>query len=205
MNNLRKRLLIAVAGGATGFFILLIADFIVLAVALGHFSVVCCSGPYTFSIWENLIVFGIVPLIIIFGVVVLARTLNINWWYGLLAGIIAVGIIVMCQVFGDSNYSPFNNRETLEYLSPVCVMVLISSMLMKDRLFFGRFAIFILVISFLGMKFIIPGDEFEVGNVSLKVGFAISLLGWIILPLATAFFMKLERKVSNDSSNVMSS
>lgn len=190
MNNtsLRKRLLFAAAGGLVGFFVLLIANAIVLMVALSHVSIVCCSGPYIFSLWENLIVFGFVPILIIFGISIPARLLNGTWWYGLLAGMISVGVIVIIQIFSNSNYSPFNNRETLQFISPVCIMALISTVLRKDRFFWGKLAICILAISLLGLKFVIPGNEFEVGSISLKVGFVISVVAWTLLPLVTVLF-----------------
>ena len=168
----------AAAGGLAGFLVLLFARAILLTVVIRHMF----GG--SLSLWENVVIMGLVPLIVIFGASISARALGATLWHGLVAGTVAMIVIVLILVYGDRNYSPFNNRETLQYVSAISIVVLTTAKFAKDRSFAGRLAVFILAAAFLGMKFAISADEFRVGGMDLKVGFGIALLAWIILPVA---------------------
>ena len=144
-------------------------------------------GGGSLSAWGSLIVFGFVPVLIGFGAGIPAWALGSNLWSGFLSGMIAMGVIVLIHVVGNPNYSPFNDRETLEFVGAISVTVLIS-MAKRDLLQLGKLVVvFTLTMALLGLKFVIPENEIELVNVSFKVGFVISLLAWLILPLAAAF------------------
>jgi hypothetical protein len=184
--SLLRKLIFAAAGGLAGLFVLLIADGIVLAVVIPHMF------GSSLSVWENLIILGLVPVLIIFGTSIPTWVLGAPFKRGLLSGMIAMGAIALILVYGGPNYSPFNNRETLEFVSPVCISVLMSSAFRKDRISMGKLAIFILTFILFGLKLVIPEDEFRINGIDFKVGFAISLITWFILPSATVFFTKMD-------------
>src|SRR5215216_6057712 len=96
----------AAAGGLAGFLVLLFAEAILFTVVIRHMF----GG--SLSLWENIVIMGLVPLIIIFGASISAWALSATLWHGLVAGTMAVIVIVLILVYGDRNYSPFNNRET---------------------------------------------------------------------------------------------
>ena len=189
--NPRRILFVAAAGGLAGFFVILLARTIAILVAVASTNLI--FGGSNFSPGASLILFGFVPIFVIIGAGIPAWVLGATLGRGLLGGMIAMGVIVFIRVFGDPNYSPFNDRETLEFVSSICVAML-ASMIGREWLQWGKLAVvFILMIAFLVLKFVIPGNEIELGNVSVKVGLVVSLLAWILLPLVVAFFTLPEK------------
>src|SRR5215207_4885531 len=119
MYNLKRELLHAAAGGLAGYFVFLLAGSIVIGVAVSHLF----GG--SLSIWENIVIFGLVPLLLIFGSSIPAWILGVAFWRGLLTGVIAMVAVVLILIFGNPNYSPFNDRETLQFVSAIFITALI--------------------------------------------------------------------------------
>jgi len=177
-----KKLFIVAISGIVGFLLFTLARFIFMRVVISHFFGSALSS------WEKLIIFVFVPIMIILGASIPAWALGASWWHRILAGTIAMGVTVLVLIFGDSNYSPFNDRETLQFVSPVCVTVLIANITRKDRLPLGKIVVFIIIIAFLSLKLIIPEYDIKVDDINFKIGFLISLLAWTMLPPIAAFF-----------------
>jgi hypothetical protein len=173
----------AAIGGLSGFFVLLIARTVVFAVTVMSGSI---FGGSSLSAGESLIIFGFVPILISLGAAIPAWALGSDLWGGILAGVIATSVVLLIHAVGNPVYSPFNSRERLEFVSAIGVSVLIS-VFRRGWLPLGNLAVLLtLIILFLALTFVIPGNEIELNNIPAKVGFVLSLLAWLTLPYAAA-------------------
>jgi len=182
-SNPRKKLFLAAAGGLAGFFVLLLAGLAFLRVLLSHIF----GGAL--SLWENLTIYGLVPTAIAFGAGIPAWVLGANLWRCSLAGISAMLVFVFINVSGASiNYAPFSEYETVAFIMAVLITVLIATAERNRLQSTGLATLLILATTLVGLRFILPGEE-------LLLGFVVSFLAWIILPVVTAFFMVPEQKM----------
>jgi hypothetical protein len=192
--SLRQKLFFAAAGGLVGFFIILLAVGIVILVA---FQSGALSFGGTLSRQENLFIDILVPTLISLGAAIPAWGLGAKWWHGLLAGMIAMTVFIYIESDGGKqvNYAPFSQRETLAYVSTALVSVLIAVVGMK-KLYPMNFLLLTLVAILARFSLVV----IDMVEESYKVGFVVSLLAWIILPLAAGFFILLtqDREAQGD-------
>jgi hypothetical protein len=193
MNNLnsRRELFVAAGGGLVGFFVILLAIFTVFVVALTS------SGAFVFGggIYKDrqlFIVYRLVPLIIVLGSSIPPWVLGASWWRGLLAGIAAMGIFIFIETNGGQpvDYGLYSQRETLAYISAALVSVLIATIGRNEFKPRGYVVLFAVSVALAGLRLVVPEENFVVGIVA-------SLLAWIILPLAVAFFTMTEQNGKN--------
>lgn len=184
MTNLswRRRLFLATLGGLAGLFIVYLAMTIALGAAVQAMSI---FSPGTFSIWGTLMFFGLAPTLIIFGAAITAWALGARLWRGLLAGVVALGTFAFLEL-GQTNYSPFNIRETLAFVGGALATVFVSTVGRGEQrtrmLAAGLTLVFALALG--GLRLVVPGKE---------SGLVISILAWIILPLVATFCTMLRQ------------
>ena len=183
-NNLPKKLFFAAAGGLVGFFVVLLAVGIVILVA---FQSGALSFGGTLSWQENLFIDILMPTLISLGAAIPAWGLGAKWWHGLLAGMIAMIVFIYIESDGGKqvNYAPFSQRETLAYVSTALVSALIAMVAMKK--FYSINFLFLTLVAILARFSLIAIDMVEGGY---KLGFAVSLLAWILFPLAATPFVR---------------
>jgi hypothetical protein len=178
-SNLLRQLFLAAAGGLVGFFVILLAVGIVIVAAFlaGGFSI----GGGIHSWQDNLFITILVPTLISLGAAIPAWGLGAKWWHGLLAGIIAMIVFIYIESNGGKqvNYAVFSQRETLAYVSTALVSVLIAAVGRK-KFYPINFILLTLVAILAGLSLVVV----DIAEESYKVGFAVSLLGWILFPLA---------------------
>ena len=189
MNNfhLQKRLLIAAAGGLAGFFLTLLAVITVIVVALMSGTFVFGGG--TPSPGGKFVVNVLVPLLICIGAAIPAWKVGTKWWYGLLAGIVAMIVFVFIELNGGGqvNYGIFSQRETIAYISAALVSAFSVTVGRNEFQSKGYVLMFVISVVATGLRFIVPEENFV-------VGFIASLLAWILLPLAVAFATDIKRE-----------
>lgn len=183
-HNLPKKLFFAAAGGLVGFFVVLLAVGIVILVA---FQSGALSFGGTLSWQENLFIDILMPTLISLGAAILAWGLGAKWWHGLLAGMIAMIIFIYIESDGGKqvNYAPFSQRETLAYVSTALVSALIAMVAMK-KFYLINFLLLTLVAILAGLSLVL----IDMVEGSYKLGFAVSLLAWILFPLAATPFVR---------------
>jgi hypothetical protein len=115
----------ALAGGVLGFLIVLFVHFWTIGVAIQSMGF---FGSPSFTGGGALIFYFIVPLMMIAGAVLTAKSLEASWNRSLAAGAAAFAsvLVILYAIPAYSNYSPFNQNETLTLVCPVVVTVLIS-------------------------------------------------------------------------------
>ncbi|PWH13804.1 MAG: hypothetical protein DDG60_09600 [Anaerolineae bacterium] len=172
-----RRLFLTTLGGLAGLFIVYLAMAIALGAAVQAMSI---FSPGSFSSWGTLIFFGLAPALIIFGAAITAWALGARLWRGLLAGVVTLGAFAFFEV-GQANYSPLNVRETLAFVGGALATVLVSTVGRGEQRAWILAAglILMLALALSGLRLILPGKE---------SGLVISILAWIILPLAATFF-----------------
>ena len=181
LHRQRKFLLVA-ASGFAGFFVLLLAMALVLSVAIRHMDIYDIGGS-SFSIWDNIIVFGVAPIIITVGAGIPAWAVGMNLWRGFLAGGAATIAFILVHVSGESNWAPFIWYETFAFIASVLVSMLIST-IWKNGFQPGTFiSLAATAITLAILRRVVPGEGYI-------VGFVISLLAWIILPPLAALLTR---------------
>jgi hypothetical protein len=181
MNNFRSRraLVVAAVGGLIGFFLVMGAIITVLVVGFMRGAHVFGGGIQ--SLKDTLITAIFVPALVSLGAAIPAWVLGVKWWHGLLAGVIAMLVFGYIELNGGKQftYGMFSPRETFAYISAALVSVLIATV--SRNTLHPTKSLFLLV--------------FVIGMVILRimlskqiVGFVVSLLVWMILPLGVTFF-----------------
>lgn len=180
--NLRRKLFFAAAGGLVGFFVILLAVGIVLVAAFQAGGLIFGGGIHSWQ--DHLFIAILVPTLISLGAAMPAWGLGAKWWHGLLAGIIAMIVFIYIESNGGKqvNYSVFSQREKLAYVGTALVSVLIAVVGMK-KLYPINFLLLTLVAILARFSLVV----IDMVEESYKVGFVVSLLAWIILPMAAAF------------------
>lgn len=121
----------ALGGGILGFLTVLLAHFWIISIAIqsmGFFGGSSLTGD------QSLIISCLAPLMVIAGSMLTARSLGASWKRSLVAGVAAfVSILIVLYATPKySNYSPFNTNETLTFICPVAVAVLVSIVARPD-------------------------------------------------------------------------
>src|SRR6266487_4769611 len=182
--NVQKKLFFAAAGGLVGFFVMLLAVGIVFVAALlaGGFS----FGGGIHSWQDNLFIAILVPTLISLGAAIPAWRLGAKWWHGLLAGIIAMIAFIYIESNGGKqvNYSFFSEHETLAYVSTALVSILIA-IAARKKFQVQKSASLFAVAAILVVLRLVISDE------NASIGFAISLLAWVVLPLVGTFIIDI--------------
>jgi len=189
MNNfsLQKRLLIAATGGLAGFFLTLLATIAVIVVAL-------MSGTFVFgggmpSPGGKFVINILVPILISFGSAIPAWNLGTKWWYGFLAGTVAMVVFVSIELNeeGQVNYGIFSQRETIAYISAALVSAFSVTVGRREFQSKGYVLMFVISVVAIGSRLLVPEENFV-------VGFIASLLAWILLPVAVIFATTIKRE-----------
>ncbi len=177
---------IAAAGGLAGFFVVFLATAIVFVAALFAGGFVFGGGIHSWS--DSLIVSIFVPVLISIGAAIPPWILGDKFWRGLFAGVIAMIVFIYIELNGGHqvNYGIFSQRETLAYISAILVSMLISVAGRKEFQAKGYVTILALSTLLVGLRFLVPEVDFVIGIV-------VSLLAWILLPPAVAYFYMPEQ------------
>src|SRR5215211_6219494 len=185
--NLQKRLLIAATGGLAGFFLTLFAVIAVIVVALMSGAFVFGGGTPSPS--GKFVIHVLVPLLISFGAAIPAWNLGTKWWYGLLAGTVAMVVFVYIELNeeGQVNYGIFSQRETIAYISAALVSAFSVTVGRREFQSKGYVLMFVISVVAIGLRLLVPEKNFV-------VGFIASLLAWLLLPLAVAFATTMKRE-----------
>jgi hypothetical protein len=191
INKLPNKFFFAPAGGLVGFFVVLFAEGIVILIA---FKSGALSFGGTLSWQANLLIDILAPMLISLGAAIPAWGLGAKWWHGLLAGMIAMIVFIYIESDGGKqvDYGVFSPRETLAYISTALVSVLIAVVGMKK--FYPMNFLLLTLVAILARFSLVVIDMVEE---SYKVGFAVSLLAWILFPLAATSFTISEQKSGN--------
>lgn len=182
MNNssLKRRLFIAAAGGLAGFFILLsvMAIYFIVFIASSSFPL----GGSSPSFGDKIILFGFIPLVISIAAGLPAWALGAKWWLGFFIGVVAMGTFMSIEFIATqiNSYGLFNKYETLAFITAALTTALIAAIKVHRLQLKRMAAIFILGGILMGLRFVMPND-------SIAAGCVISLLAWILLPLAAAY------------------
>jgi hypothetical protein len=179
--NPQNRLIIVFYCGLAGLFVVILAIVIVFVAAFSAGGLSFGGGIHSWS--DNLVVSVFVPVLISLGAAIPAWGLGAKWWHGLLAGTVAMMVFIGIESNGGQqvNYGLFSQRETLAYISAVMVSTFIAILGRKQFQPKGYLLIFAFLVIAAGLMFIVPEEQFA-------GGFIISLLAWILLPSAVAFY-----------------
>jgi hypothetical protein len=192
MISLHKRLSIAVAGGLAGFCVLILAWFIFMITALAAADFPFGGGSPSFG--ENFILYGFVPMLISLSAAIPAWTLGAKFLLGLFAGITAMGCFILIDIVIAPplvSYGAFNIYETHAVITTVFVSVLIT-LVGKNGFRLSQLAILVILTWVLiQLRSVLPLYLLEREQI---IGFVISLLAWIVLPTAAAFFTMPRQK-----------
>jgi len=181
--NLPRKLLVAAAGGLAGFFVLLVAWLIFLRVLISHIF------GSSLSLLDGLIILCLIPTIIVWGASIPARVLGTSSRRSLLAGIVAMLAFILIDISGASiNYAPFFEYETVAFIIAVLIAVLIATIERNRSRTVGGTIELMVAIVLIGLRFTFPGKD-------LWVGFIVSLLAWVILPMVAAFVINAKREL----------
>ena len=178
--NRRREFFVAILSGVTGFGVLLLSWLIFMRIVLGHFF----GGAM--SLWENLVILCVVPLLIAIGAAIPAWTLGATIQHSLISGIISMTVFVLVDVTGArTNYAPFVEYETVAFILAAFVTVVIAISQQNDLSSARLNIIFWSAIALIGLRFILPGND-------IAVGISISFLAWVTLPLVATIFKRTD-------------
>jgi len=169
----------ALVGGALGFLIVLVAHFTAIGVAIqtmGFF------GSSSFTTGQALIFYFVVPLMTIAGAALTAKSLGANWRRSLAAGTAAFAVIlgILLAIPKYSNYSPFNQNETLTLVCPAVAAVLVAIARKADTKPTG------LIVTIGLTALLVLCAIFTEGY-----GFIIALLSWLLIPAFAGLFRRI--------------
>lgn len=154
---------------------------------------------------ESFIVSIVASVLISLGAGIPAWALGANRRRGFLAGLAAMAVFNYISGKGhDINYAPFNEYDTLAYVSAILVSTIIAT-IGKNKIRLGGMAILIaLTGEILHLRTALP--LFYLYNEQM-IGFVVPLLTWIFFPLIAAFFGMLEQNepIINESIKMLGS
>jgi hypothetical protein len=164
----------ALIGGILGFLTVFAAHAVVTVIAIQSISFVGLSTPTAGQAW---ILGLVVPLMIIAGAALAAQSLGATWRRSLVAGIAAFVMAASIIHAGRSNYSPFNQYETLAFVCSAAVAVLLATVNKGDTTPVG------LMVTIGITTLLVLGAAFFAGY-----GFVIALSAWCLLPVFAGLF-----------------
>ncbi|MBN1313602.1 MAG: hypothetical protein JXB30_19510 [Anaerolineae bacterium] len=160
----------ALIGGILGFTIVMAAYSITVITATQSLAIF--SRP-SLAAGQIMIFCFVVPLMIIAGAALSARTLGATWLRSVAAGITALAVAVSFIYAGQSNSSPFNQYETLALACPAAVAVLVAIVGKADTKPRGPVVTIGLTVLLISCAIFTEG-----------YGFVIALIAWLLLPVS---------------------
>lgn len=163
----RHRRLKALVGGLLGFALVYLARALALVVALQAFGLV---GGKSLSPLGQLALYVIVPLLLVTGAALTARSIGAGVRRSLIVGMAAAAIAITVQL-SHNNYAPFDWLETAAFVAAAVVsaMLAVASRQSKWK---TVVSCGVLGVGLLSVVALVPG-----------LGFVVSLVAWLTLPV----------------------
>ena len=171
-----RRAAYALGGGALGFCIALVANFLVLSIGLSHIQIFGDGGASP-TLGEDLVVEVVVPAMICLGSMLTARSLGATWRRSVISGIATVLVVVF--VFENGGPELYIGEKLVFVFSAITVVL--TATLFRAEIDSTTLAATIGLAALLAVG-VFPDNLFA--------NFAVPILAWLSLPAVAGLFQR---------------